>query len=114
MADNWNIAGVEPLNDTNYFLWREKVEGILRSKKLWKKIMGVKPPEKPLTGEAEHERKFQIWNDENYTVRTIMLNTMTEAQLLKYSHERNAEKLWNAIKYDMAAQTETVKNQIRE
>ena len=79
--------------------------------------MGVKPPEKPLTGGAEYERKFQIWNDwddENYTARTIMLNTMTEAQLLKYSHERNAEKLWNAIKYDMAAQTETVKNQIRE
>lgn len=58
--------------------------------------MGVKPPEKPLTAEAEYERKFQIWNDwdnENYTVRTIMLNTMTEAQLLKYSYERNAEKL---------------------
>lgn len=58
--------------------------------------MEVKPPEKPLTGEAEYERKFQIWNDwdnENYTARTIMLNTMTEAQLLKYSYERNAEKL---------------------
>ena len=54
MADNWNIAGVEPLNDTNYFLWRKKVE-VLRSKKLWKKIMGVKLSEKPLTGEAEYE-----------------------------------------------------------
>ena len=32
-----------------------------------------------------------------------MLNTMTEAQLLKYSHERNA------IKYDMAAETEQLK-----
>lgn len=38
-----------------------------------------------------------------------MLNTMTEAQLQKYSHERNAEKLWYAIKFNMAAETEQLK-----
>lgn len=112
MADNWNLAGVEPLNNTNYFLWREKIEGILRSKKLWKKIIGVKPPETPLEGDENYERKLRAWNDwddDNYTARTIMLNTMTEAQLLKYSHERNAEKLWNLIKLNMAAETEQLK-----
>lgn len=30
MGDNWNLTTIEALDDTNYFLWSEKIEGILR------------------------------------------------------------------------------------
>ncbi|CAK9809372.1 Retrovirus-related Pol polyprotein from transposon TNT 1-94 [Anthophora plagiata] len=112
MADSWNISAVEPLDDSNYFLWREKVEGILRSKKLWKKVMNVKPLEKPEEGVDNYDNKYKIWNewdDDNYAARTVMLNTMTKAQLLRYSNERNADKLWLLIKNNMAAETEQLK-----
>ena len=112
MADNWNLTSVEPLDDTNYFLWSEKIEGILRSKKLWKKIIGVKPPKKPEEGETDYDAKFKKWNewdDDNYATRTVMINTMCQAQLLRYSSERSADKLWALIKQNMAAETEQLK-----
>ena len=34
---------------------------------------------------------------------------MSKAQLLKYSHEKDANKLWNLIKNNMAAETEQLK-----
>lgn len=39
-----------------------------------------------------------------------MVNTMSEAQLLKYSHEKGADKLWSLIKNNMAAETEQLKS----
>ena len=35
MADNWNLANVESLDDTNYFLRSEKIEGILSARLWW-------------------------------------------------------------------------------
>lgn len=35
---------------------------------------------------------------------------MSEAQLLKYSHEKGADKLWSLIKNNMAAETEQLKS----
>lgn len=96
MAEKWNLTSVEPLDDTNYFIWSEKVEGILRTKKLWKKVMNVKPPEKPEEGSDNYNARLRVWNewdDDNYAARTIMINTMSKAQLLKYSHEKSADKL---------------------
>lgn len=60
MGNNWNLASVEPLNDTNYFLRSEKVEGILRAKKIWKKVIGIKPPEEPEEDDAEYAIKFRL------------------------------------------------------
>jgi len=34
---------------------------------------------------------------------------MSKAQLLKYSHEKSADKLWNLIKNNMVAETEQLK-----
>lgn len=112
MAENWNLASVEPLDDTNYFLWSEKIEGILRAKKLWKKVINIKPPEEPEEGVQNYDVKFKHWNewdDNNYAARTVMINTMSKAQLLKYSHEKSADKLWRLIKNNMAAETEKLK-----
>ena len=112
MAENWNLSCVEPLDDTNYFLWSEKIEGILRAKKLWKKVMNVKPTDKPEEDDERYAEKFKLWNewdDDNYAARTVMINTMSKAQLLKYSHEKDANKLWNLIKNNMAAETEQLK-----
>ena len=112
MADAWNIASVEPLDDSNYFMWKEKIEGILRSKRLWKKVIGVKPLEEPIVGEANYEEKLKIWDewdDNNYAARTIMINTMSKAQLLRYNSIKSADKLWSKIKQDMAAETEELK-----
>jgi len=69
MAEQWNLTSVEPLDDTNYFLWSKKIEGILRAKKLWKKVINVKPPEKPEEGVEDYNGKFKQWNewdDDNY------------------------------------------------
>lgn len=107
------MASIEPLNDTNYFIWSEKVEGILRAKKIWKKVIGVKPPEKPEEEDPEYNVKFRRWNewdDDNYAARTVMINTMSKAQLLKYSYEKNANKLWSLIKNNMAAETEQLRS----
>lgn len=96
MAENWNVRSVKPLDDTNYFLWSKKIEGILRSKKLWKKVINVKPPEKPEEEDEDYRIKYKTWNDwddDNYAARTIMINTMSKAQLLKYSREKSANKL---------------------
>lgn len=112
MAENWNLSCVEPLDDTNYFLWSEKIEGILRAKKLWKKVMNVKPTDKPEEDDERYAEKFKLWNewdDDNYAARTVMINRMSKAQLLKYSHEKDANKLWNLIKNNMAAETEQLK-----
>ncbi|KOC61563.1 hypothetical protein WH47_05167 [Habropoda laboriosa] len=84
MSDPWNITAVEVLDDKNYFLWSEKVEGILGSKKLWKKVIGVKQIEKPLEGDAEYEEKLK-------------------------DGQKNADKLWTKIKLDMAAESEELK-----
>lgn len=68
MAKNWNIASVKPLDDTNYFLWSEKIKGILRAKKLWKKVMGVKPSEKSEEDDVEYAVKFRQWNKWDDTI----------------------------------------------
>lgn len=68
MAKNWNIASVKPLDDTNYFLWSEKIEGILRAKNLWKKVMGVKPSEKSEEDDVEYAVKFRQWNKWDDTI----------------------------------------------
>ena len=84
----------------------------LRSKKIWKNVIGVKPPEKPDESARDYEVKFKVcneWDDDNYAARTIILNTMNKAQLLKYSYERSADKLWSMIKNNMAAETEQLK-----
>lgn len=112
MTDGWNLTAVEPLDDKNYFLWKEKIEGILRAKKLWKKVIDVKEPRKPEEEEEGYAEKFTIWNtwdNDNHAARAIMINTMTKAQLLRYSNERNADKLWNKIKNNMAAESEQTK-----
>jgi len=112
MAENWNLASVEQLDDTNYFIWSEKIEGILRSKKLWKRVIKVKPPKKPEEGVSDYDAKFKLWNDwddDNYAARAVIINTMSKAQLLKYSHEKSADKLWSMIKNNMAAETEQLK-----
>lgn len=109
MAEQWNLVNVEPLDDTNYFLWSEKVKGILRAKKLWKKIINVKPPEIPEEGAENYEMGIKLWNewdDNNYVARAIMINIMSKSQLLKYNHEKNADRLWALIKNNMAAETE--------
>lgn len=111
MAENWNIASVTPSDDTNYFIWSGKIEEILRAKKLWKKVINVKPPEKPEEGAENYDtklRKWNEWNDDNYVARTMMIKS--EAQLLKYSHEKGADKLWSMIKNNMAAETEQLKS----
>lgn len=59
MADGWNLTSIEPLDDSNYFLWKEKIEGVLRAKKLWKKVIGIKPPEKPTIEEVQYEEKLK-------------------------------------------------------
>lgn len=59
MAENWNIASVTPLDDTNYFIWSEKIEGILGAKKLWKKVINVKSPEKPEEGAENYDTKLR-------------------------------------------------------
>lgn len=103
---------MEPLDDANYFLWSERVEEILRAKKLWKKVISVKPPENPDKGAKNYDAKFKLWNewdDDNYAARTVLMNTMSKAQLLKYSHEKSADKLWNLIKSNMVAETEQLK-----
>lgn len=82
MAENWNLTSVEPLDDTNYFLWSEKIEGILRAKKLWKRVIDIKPPEEPEEGTPNYDIKFRLWNewdDNNYAARTVMINTMSKA-----------------------------------
>lgn len=38
-----------------------------------------------------------------------MINTMSKLQLLKYSREKSADKLWSLIKHDMANETEQLK-----
>jgi len=82
MAENWNLAIVEPLDDTNYFLWSEKIEGILRAKKFWKRVIDVKPLEKPNEDVENYEAKFKLWNewdDNNYAARAVMINTISKA-----------------------------------
>jgi len=49
------------------------------------------------------------WDDDNYAVRAIMVNSMSKTHLLKYSHEQNANRLWNLIKENMAAESEEMK-----
>ena len=109
MSDPWNVTTVESIDDKNCFLWSEKVEGILRSRKLWKKVIGDKSREKPIERDTEYEKKLKEWNDwddDNYTTRSVMINTMSRAQILKYNSEKNAGKLWTRIKLDMAAESE--------
>lgn len=60
MAESWNLTSIEPLDDSNYFLWSEKIEGILRSKKLWKKVINVKPPEKPEEEDEDYRNKYKV------------------------------------------------------
>ena len=71
--------------------------------------MGVKQPEKPIEGEEDYAQKLKIWDDwddDNHAARTIMINTMTKAQVLKYCNEKTADRMWNLIKYNMAAESE--------
>lgn len=64
MAKPWNLTNLEPiLDDTYYFLWSEKIEGILRAKKLWKKVINVKPPEKLEEDNVNYNNKFKEWNE---------------------------------------------------
>ncbi|KAG7188019.1 hypothetical protein KM043_015765 [Ampulex compressa] len=80
MGDNWNLVSVAPLDDTYYFLWGEKIERILRSKELWKKVINVKPPGKPEEEDNDYEEKNKAWNewdDNNYAARTLMINAMS-------------------------------------
>lgn len=113
MAENWNLASIELLNNNNYFLWSEKIEGVLRAKKLWKKVMGVKPVIKPDENDSNYEGNLKLWDewdDNNAAARAIIINTMDKAQLLKYTHIKEADKLWNTIKTNMAAGTEQLKS----
>lgn len=114
MAESWNLTSVEPFDDTYYFLWSEKIEEILRAKKLWKKV-NMNPPEKleedDVNYNVNYNNKFKEWNeqdDDNYAARIVIINTINKAQLLKYSHEKNAE-LWSLIKNNMAAETKQLK-----
>jgi len=112
MAEGWNLSNVEPLDDGNCFPWKEKIEGILKVKKLWKKIIGVKSPEKPSEEEENYGQKFREWDqwdDNNHAARTIMINTMSKAQVLKYCSEKSADKLWSMIKHNMAAESEQIR-----
>lgn len=47
--------------------------------------------------DEDYRIKYKTWNDwddDNYTARTIIVNTTSKAQLLKYSREKSADKLW--------------------
>lgn len=84
----------------------------IKKSKLWKKIINVKPPEKSEEEDEDYRNKYKPWNewdDDNYAARTIMINTMSKAQLLKYSREKSADKLWSLIKHNMANETEQLR-----
>ena len=62
---------------------------------------GVKPLEESIVEEANYEEKLKNWDewdDNNYAARTIMINTMSKAQLLRYNSIKSADKLWSKIK----------------
>lgn len=58
---------------------------------------------------ANYEEKLNNrgkWNDNNYEARTIIINTMSKAELLRYNSVKSADKLWSKIKQDTAAETQ--------
>ena len=59
-------------------------------------MIGVKPLEEPIVGGANYEEKLKNWDewdDNNYAARTIMINTISKAQLLRYNSIKSADKL---------------------
>lgn len=52
-------------------------------------------------------RAWNEWDDDNYTARTVLINTASK--ILKYSDEKNADKLWTKIKLNMAADSKVLK-----
>jgi len=43
-------------------------------------------------GAKKYNKKLKQWNewdDNNYAARTVLINTMSKAQLLKYSHKKS-------------------------
>jgi len=64
-------------------------------------VINIKPPKKLAEEVENYNEKFKLWNavdDDNYAARIVMINTMSTAQLLKYSHEKDTNKLWSLIK----------------
>ncbi|UYV71200.1 hypothetical protein LAZ67_8002150 [Cordylochernes scorpioides] len=104
----------EKLSDKNYLIWANRIESELRGLKLWRRIIEGKEIEKPQETDKKFNEKVKIWDDDNAIARNVMNRTMNDTQILKYSSERSAKRLWYSIKEEMASKNEDMqmKNRI--
>ncbi|UYV73112.1 hypothetical protein LAZ67_10001854 [Cordylochernes scorpioides] len=102
-------ATSEKLSDKNYLIWANRIESELRGLKLWRRIIEGEEVEKPIETDKNFEEKVKIWedwDDDNAIARNMMNRTMNDTQILKYSSERSAKRLWNIIGEEMASKNE--------
>ncbi|UYV84151.1 hypothetical protein LAZ67_X001338, partial [Cordylochernes scorpioides] len=114
---NFNLSPIEKLSDKNYLIWENRIESELRGLKLWRRIIEGKEVEKPIETDKNFDEKMKIWedwDDDNAIARNLMNRTMNDTQVLKYSSEKSAKKLWNIIGEEMASKNEDLqmKNRI--
>ncbi|UYV66483.1 hypothetical protein LAZ67_4001843 [Cordylochernes scorpioides] len=114
---NFNLSPIEKLSDKNYLIWANRIESELRGLKLWRRIIEGEEVEKPIETDKKFDEKMKIWedwDDDNAIARNLMNRTMNDTQVLKYSSEKSAKKLWNIIGEEMASKNEDLemKNRI--
>ncbi|UYV65298.1 hypothetical protein LAZ67_3003857 [Cordylochernes scorpioides] len=117
MQNYINISPMEKLSDNNYLIWANRIESELRGLKLGRRIIEGEEVEKPIETDKKFDEKMKIWedwDDDNAIARNVMNRTMNDTQILKYSSERNAKRLWNIIREEMASKNEDlqIKNRI--
>lgn len=91
---------VTKLNNTNYANWKFKVELLLRSKNLWKKVIEKERPARILNtaGDLTNQREIDEWNVRDDEARGLIDLTIEEDQIALIRTNKTAKGTWDALK----------------
>lgn len=90
---------VTKLNNTNYPNWKFKVELLLRSKGLWKKVIETEKPEPSVaSGVTTNQKAIDEWDENDDATRGIIGLTLEEDQIALIRTTKTAKGMWNALK----------------
>ncbi|UYV70659.1 hypothetical protein LAZ67_8000192, partial [Cordylochernes scorpioides] len=88
---------IEPLTSSNYHIWALKISAILRSKKLFKKVIESPKPNHGMV-DSKEEEFFKEWEDKNDEAFGIIIVNLSPEQAGIFIGETNATTVWDELK----------------
>lgn len=93
-------SNITKLNNSNYANWKFKMELMLRSRGLWKKVILLKKPSAIIgtTGQVTNQTALDEWDEVDDEARGIMGLSVEDNQLAHIRSKKTAKETWDALK----------------